>query len=76
MVVFSASANEYSDEEMYNFIEVVDNCNATYGPGIATVICVYRKDGQMMMGLLTGLLTSMPADVSDDRGLSTEESDR
>ena len=65
MVVFSASATEYSDEEMYNFIEVVDNCNATYGPGIATTICVYRKDGQMMMGLLK----SMPADVS-------EESDR
>ena len=70
MVVFSASATEYSDEDYLNFIETVDSCNATYGPGINTAFCIYRRDGEMMMGLLE----SMP-DVSNNPGTTTEESE-
>ena len=70
MVVFSASATEYSDEDYLNFIETVDSCNATYGPGILTAACIYRRDGEMMMGLLE----SMP-DVSNNQGTTTEESE-
>ena len=64
-MIFTASATEYSDEEYFKFLETAENCNSTYGPGIATTICVYRRDGKMMMDLLK----SMPADlaITEDR---------
>lgn len=67
-MICTASATEYSDEEFADFLDVVDSCNATHGPGLATTLCVLRRDGDMVMGLLKAI----PDNISENRGLSTE----
>ena len=48
-------------------METVQSCNATYGLDIATTYCVVRRDGEMMIGLVTSMTEYL--------GLSTKESE-
>ena len=70
-MISTASATEYSEEEYANFLDAVNSCNATYGPGLATTLCVLRRDGEMVMGLLKAI----PDNISENRGMSTEVSE-
>ena len=70
-MISTASATEYSDEEFADFLDAVDSCNATHGPGLATTLCVLRRDGEMV----TGLLKAIPDNISENRGMSTEVSE-
>ena len=71
MVIFAASATEVSEEEYLDFLETIENCNATYGGGIATPICIWRRNPTLTMGLLT----TMAANGPNNPGPPTEESE-
>ena len=71
MVISTATATEVSDEEYLDFLEDVENCNATYNAGVATAVCIWRKNPDMMMGLLT----TMSANGPNNPGPPTEDSE-
>ena len=67
----STTAAEVSDEEYLKLIEDIETCNATYGPGIATVVCIWRRNPALVMGMLT----TMAANGPNNPGPPTEESE-
>ena len=54
---------------MLKFIATVESCNATYGMDIALSRCVVRRDGIVMLGLLSTMVDNLGAstEVSEDR---------
>ena len=68
-MAFNASASEYSNKELLEFIATVESCNATYGLDIATTQCVVGRDGIVMLGLLSTMVDNLGAstEVAEDR---------
>ena len=73
MFFTAAAATEVNDEEYLKFIEDIENCNATYGPGIATIVCIWRSNPRLTMGILTTIAANgpnnpgPPSDESEER---------
>ena len=71
LVLFAASATDVSEEEYLDFEEVMENCNATFNGGLATTVCIWRRNPSLTMGLLT----TMAANGPNNPGPPTEDSE-
>ena len=70
-MIFAVSATEVSEEEYLDFEEVMENCNATFNGGLATTVCIWRRNPSLTMGLLT----TMAANGPNNPGPPTEDSE-